>query len=115
MRPDEARWPLVASSGLIWLGGLDFKKNERQFCSEFLYVKHLIWSHFGASAGQGPFWRSPGDVWGQVWERYEELKSRQYLKVPRTLCYDFGGFVVVLLSIVVALLLALPHRCARIW
>ena len=58
----------------------------------------MVRSHFGAPADQGPFWRSPGDVWGEVWERYEELKSRQYLKVPRTLCDDLGGFVVVLLS-----------------
>ena len=29
MRPDEARWPLAASSGLIRFGGVDFQKNER--------------------------------------------------------------------------------------
>ena len=53
---------------------------------------------FEAAGHQGPFGRSPGKVWGEVWERYKKLKSRQYLKAPRTLCDDFGGFVVVLLS-----------------
>ena len=27
MKPDETRWPLLASSDLIWFGGLDFQKD----------------------------------------------------------------------------------------
>ena len=87
----------MASSGLIWFGGLDLQKYEKAILQLISLCENLIWSHFGASAGQGPFWRSPGKVWGEVWERYEQVKSRQYLKVPCTLCDDFGGFVVVLL------------------
>ena len=61
-------------------------------------MKHLIWSHFGTSADQGPFWGSPGEVWKQIWNNIGKLKWRRCQKVPRTLCDDLDWFVVVLLS-----------------
>ena len=54
--PDEARWSLLASSGVIWFGGVGFpEKSGGKFAVKIYYVSTLVGAILGPRLTRDPF------------------------------------------------------------
>ena len=109
MTPDEARWPPVASSGVIWFGGVKFHKNEKT-------ILHFI--SLCETFDLESFWNLgwPGTLlWVCGWSlrtdlrQYVAIKVTSISEVPRTLCINLMNLSWCGCHVVVALLLKLPR------